>query len=206
MPVKSPAKGRPWVAEAGNRAGEEALPEQWRLAYQRDREAPPDYADPGPERRAAKALAAFILAGLAFLALPGTFLGVWNLIIISEHRASTAASSAWIQAHGHAQLFGWVGSFILGISLYVLPKFRRRPLRSFGLVWVVWALWTAGVAWRWWTGIGASDWRLGLVGSAVMELAAYALTQRILVFRGGGRKKPSDLGSWLGICGFSALG
>ncbi|MGH9449381.1 MAG: NnrS family protein [Terriglobia bacterium] len=186
---------------------EENLPGPWRLAYERDRQGPADYADPAPERRAAKALAAFILAGLAFLALPGTFLGVWNLIVISERRAATAASTAWIQAHGHAQLFGWVGSFIFGISLYVLPKFRGRPLKSFGLVWTIWVLWTVGVAWRWWAGIGAHEWRVGLVGSALLELAAYALTQRILVFRGGGnRKKPSDLGSWLGICGFGALG
>lgn len=181
------------------------LPEAWRLAYQRDHAGGADYADPSPERRAARALAAFILAGLAFLALPGTFLGVWNLIVISEHRAAAAASAAWIQAHGHAQLFGWVGSFILGISLYVLPKFRGRALKNFGLVWTVWALWTAGVTWRWWAGIGAGEWRLGLVGSAVLELAAYGLTQRILVFRGP-RTKPKDLGSWLGICGFTALG
>lgn len=184
---------------------DDQLPEAWRLAFQRDREGSTDYADPSPERHAARALGAFILAGLAFLALPGTFLGVWNLIVISEHRAATAASTAWIQAHGHAQLFGWVGSFILGISLYVLPKFRGRALKKFGLVWTIWAFWTAGVAWRWWAGIGAPEWRLGLVGSAILELAAYALTQRVLVF-GGPRKKPKDLGSWLGICGFSALG
>lgn len=72
-------------------------------------------------------------------------------------------------------------------------------------MWAVWPLWTAGVAWRWWTGIGAHEWRFGLVGSAVLELTAYALTQRILVFRGPG-KMPKDLGSWLGICGFAALG
>ncbi|MDE3178924.1 MAG: NnrS family protein [Acidobacteriota bacterium] len=185
----------------------ESMPEAWRLAYERDRRGKADYADPAPERRAAKALAAFIMAGLVFLALPGTFLGVWNLIVISEHRAATAASNAWIQAHGHAQLFGWVGSFIFGISLYVLPKFRGRPLKSFGLVWTIWALWTAGVAWRWWTGIGAHEWRVGLVGSAVLELIAYALVQRILVFRSGGaKKKPSDLGSWLGIFGYGSLG
>lgn len=184
---------------------DDKLPEAWRLAYRRDLESGTDYADPSPERRAAKALAAFIMAGLAFLALPGTFLGVWNLIVISEHRAATAASTAWIQAHGHAQLFGWVGSFILGISLYVLPKFRGRALKNFGMVWIVWALWTAGVAWRWWAGIGAREWQLGLVGSAILEMTAYALTQRILVF-GGPRKKLKDLGSWLGICGFSALG
>lgn len=186
----------------------EGLPEAWKLAEQRDREGAADYADPAPERRSARALAAFILAGLVFLALPGTFLGVWNLIVISEHRAATAASTAWIQAHGHAQLFGWVGSFIFGISLYVLPKFRGRPLKRFELVWTVWALWTAGVAWRWWAGIGARDWRAGLAGSAILELAAYAIVQYVLVIRGGGdgRRKPADLGSWLGITGFSALG
>lgn len=177
------------------------------MAYRRDRERQADYADPGPERRAAKALAAFVLTGLAFLALPGTFLGVWNLIVISKHRAATAASTAWIQAHGHAQLFGWVGTFILGISLYVLPKFRGHPLRDFKVVWVIWALWTAGVGWRWWAGIGAREWRSGLIGSAILELAAYVLVQRVLVFRGrGATRKPQDLGSWLGICGFGALG
>ncbi|GEM_PF-173400 len=189
------------------------LPEQWRAAYEHDRLSAGDYADPGPERRAARALAAFIAAGLAFLALPGTLLGVWNLIEIASHRAANAASVAWIQAHGQAQLLGWVGSFILGISLYALPKFRHRPLRNFGLVWTVWVLWTMGVAWRWWVGVSVRGWRVGLVASALMELAAYALTQRILLFSperiGEGknsRRKPHDLGSWLGIVGFGALG
>src|SRR5579875_128965 len=117
---------------------DQELPEAWRLAYERDRTSEVTSADPSPERRAARALAAFILTGLAFLALPGTFLGVWNLMVISEHRAATAASTAWIQAHGHAQLFGWVGSFILGISLYVLPKFQGRGLKKFGMVWMIW--------------------------------------------------------------------
>ncbi len=191
----------------GIAADDNHLPEAWRLAYERDRTSEVTSADPSPERQAARALAAFILTGLAFLALPGTFLGVWNLMVISEHRAATAASTAWIQAHGHAQLFGWVGSFILGISLYVLPKFQGRALKKFGMVWMIWGLWTTGVAWRWWAGIGAREWRVALVGSAVLELAAYVATQRILVFRSGGaRKKPNDLGSWLGICGFGALG
>ncbi len=114
------------------------LPKEWIRAYARDAEARPDYADPAWERKAARVLAAFILSGIFFLALPGTFLGVWNLLEISAHHAETAASTAWIQAHGHAQLFGWVGSFILGISLYILPKFRGRPLKSFGVAWTVW--------------------------------------------------------------------
>src|SRR5579885_1797090 len=130
----------------GIAADDNHLPEAWRLAYERDRTSEVTSADPSPERQAARELAAFILTGLTFLALPGTFLGVWNLMVISEHRAATAASTAWIQAHGHAQLFGWVGSFILGISLYVLPKFQGRALKKFGMVWMIWGLWTTGVA------------------------------------------------------------
>jgi hypothetical protein len=39
-------------------------------------------------------LAVFILTGLGFLALPGTLLGVWNLIVIAQERASTGAGTA----------------------------------------------------------------------------------------------------------------
>jgi hypothetical protein len=77
-------------------------------------------------------LGAFIGAGLFFLVVPGTLVGVWNLLDITAARHSGAASQSWIQAHGHAQLFGWVGSFILGISLYALPKFRGAALRGAG--------------------------------------------------------------------------
>jgi len=184
------------------------LPAEWVRAYERDAEGRMDYADPAWERKAARALAAFILSGIFFLALPGTFLGVWNLLQISAHHSHTAASTVWIQAHGHAQLFGWVGSFILGISLYILPKFRGRPLKSFSLVWLIWGLWTAGVALRWWVGVEGTAWRLGLPASAVLEFAAFVLTQRVLVFNGAEKKskKPEDLGSWLGIWGFASLG
>ena len=33
-------------------------------------------------------------------------------------------SPAWLQAHGQAQVFGWVGSFILGIDFYSLTKMQ----------------------------------------------------------------------------------
>lgn len=186
------------------------LPPEWVRAYARDAEGRPDYPDPAWERKSARALAAFILSGIFFLALPGTFLGVWNLLQISGQQSQSAASAAWIQAHGHAQLFGWVGSFILGISLYILPKFRGRPLRSFSLVWLIWALWTAGVALRWWVGIQGMASRFGLPASAVLEFVAFVLTQWVLFFNGGDKKSkskaPEDLGSWLGIWGFTSLG
>lgn len=189
------------------------LPEQWLVAFARDKAGFSEGNDPAPERRAGRMLAAFVVTGLIFLALPGTLLGVWNLLSIAEHQASNAASTAWIQAHGHAQLFGWVGTFILGISLYVLPKFRGRPMTKFGLAWTVWGMWTVGVAWRWWTGVSAEHWRIGLAASALLELSAFALSQGTLWFA---RKRPPasppkkrmpvDLASCLGLAGFLSLG
>lgn len=70
-------------------------------------------------------LTLYIGTGLVFMLLPGTFLGVWNLISISSRRAALAVSPSWIQAHGHAQIFGWIGSFILGIGFYSIPKLRH---------------------------------------------------------------------------------
>ncbi|PYU20575.1 MAG: hypothetical protein DMG32_22075, partial [Acidobacteria bacterium] len=62
------------------------LPEQWRAAFERDRENPLRGNDPLPERQAARFLAAFILTGLVFVLLPGTLLGVLNLLTIAgEH-------------------------------------------------------------------------------------------------------------------------
>ncbi len=101
-----------------------------------------------PERRIARLLAGWIACGLFFLVLPGTLMGVLQLIRSSADR-QPPISSAFLQAHGHAQLFGWVGTFIIGISLYTLPKFRGSFVRSIPLGWAMLALWVGGVAARW---------------------------------------------------------
>lgn len=140
--------------------------------------------------------------------MPGTLLGVLNLLTISSHQSPSAAQSAWIQAHGQAQLFGWVGTFILGISLYVLPKIQGRGLKSFGEVWLLWILWTAGVGLRWWAGFTSSLWRDILVPAAVLELAGFGLALHLLIFAPGRRERkvPQDLSSWMGMIGLSSLG
>lgn len=191
------------------------LPREWVAACQRDRQKPLRGNDPLPERRAARALFAFILTGLVFVAFPGTLLGVWNLLSISGEHDSARISPAWIQAHGQAQLFGWVGTFILGISLYVLPKFLNRAIRSLGMVWLVWVLWTGGAAWRWLIGIGMPGWRAGIVGSAFLELLGFAAAQYLLWFdraqpplssSAPQKSFPGDLASWLGVVGFASFG
>src|SRR5579859_7948749 len=49
------------------------------------------------EERAQRLMMAYAVAGLFFMLLPRTFLGVWNMIAISGGRAGSI-SSAWIQA------------------------------------------------------------------------------------------------------------
>src|SRR4029078_6695269 len=73
------------------------------------------------ERNKSWMLRAWILSGIFFMALPGTLLGFSNLMAISAHHGLGSMSTAWMEGHGHAQMFGWIGSFILGIGFYSLP-------------------------------------------------------------------------------------
>jgi len=87
--------------------------------------------------------------GLLFMLLPGTFLGVWNLLSISKLQAAEAISPGWIQAHGYAQIFGWAGTFLLGIGFYSIPKLRKMKPFSLCRAWVCWVAWTVGLQLRW---------------------------------------------------------
>ncbi|MGB6725742.1 MAG: NnrS family protein [Terracidiphilus sp.] len=127
------------------------------------------------ERQSQALIEAFLASGLFFLLLPGTFLGVWNLIGISRHEALTVLSSAWLQAHGQAQVFGWVGSFILGIGFYSLTKMQSTSVFPVRRGWAAWSLWTAGVALRWLGGVTGWEWRVILPLSGLLELVGFLL-------------------------------
>lgn len=124
------------------------------------------------ERQKSLLLRAWILAGIFFMTLPGTVLGFSNLLAISAHHGFSTLSHAWIEGHGHAQVFGWIGSFVLGIGFYSQPargrSFLRIPLISF-------ALWISGVGMRWAANIYGWHWRLLVPASAIFEFAAMLL-------------------------------
>lgn len=127
------------------------------------------------EKSLSRLLILYITTGLAFMLLPGTFLGVWNLLAISSHHAANSVSAGWVQAHGHAQIFGWIGTFILGIGFYSIPKLRRMNPFALWAAWTCWVLWTTGITLRWLTGIYNWHWRVLLPISAVLELAAFLI-------------------------------
>src|ERR1035437_10961777 len=109
------------------------------------------------ERQKSLMLRAWILSGLFFMAIPGTLLGFSNLMAISAHHGSASLPAAWMEGHGHAQMFGWIGSFILGIGFYSQPAHGRSVLR---IPMFTFALWTSGVGMRWVANIYGWHWRI----------------------------------------------
>jgi hypothetical protein len=158
------------------------------------------------ETALSRLLMAYISSGLVFMLLPGTFLGVWNLLQISGSESAGLVSPAWLQAHGHAQVFGWIGSFILGIGFYSVPKLRGATKSGIGAAWACWAMWTIGVAMRWAANVYGWQWRLLLPLSGVLELAAF-----LILFRTVSQHRPEEsdkkrLDMWIWIVISASMG
>lgn len=134
-------------------------------------------------------LMAYITTGLLFMLFPGTLLGVWNLLQISGRESAGLISPAWLQAHGHAQVFGWIGSFLLGIGFYSIPKLRGEATQAVRAAWVCWALWTAGVAVGWSSTVYLWHWRVLLPLASILELAAFLIFFRVI-----SQHRPQDSG------------
>ena len=139
------------------------------------------------EQHSQRVVTAFIASGMLFMLLPGTFLGVWNLIGISQQRTLSTLSPAWLQAHGQAQIFGWIGSFILGIGFYSLTKMQSTLTFPVRAGWASWGLWTLGIALRWTGGVTGWQWRILLPLSGALQLAAF-----LLFFRSVRQHRPAD--------------
>jgi uncharacterized protein involved in response to NO len=111
----------------------------------------------------------------SFLVLQGTFLGVWNLVSISGRHSLAGLSQAWLQAHGHAQIFGWIGTFVIGIGYYSLSKMGGLMPVAVGHAWASWTLWTGGVTLRWAANVTEFHWRILLPVSAALQLIAFVI-------------------------------
>ncbi len=92
---------------------------------------------------------------------------------VSNRRALESLLPAWVQAHGHAQVFGWIGTFVLGIGAYSLSKMGRLPAAAVWRSWLCYWLWTGGVSLRWLANITAWHWRVLLPVSALLEMGGF---------------------------------
>jgi uncharacterized protein involved in response to NO len=99
--------------------------------------------------------------------------------------------TALVQAHGHAQLFGWLGLFVMGMGLYFLPRLGGAQLQLTGRAPYGFALLVVGIAARSLaqpalaladpSSAFAPAWRVLWIASALSELAGIALIASMLL-------------------------
>ncbi len=85
----------------------------------------------------------FLWAAVLVAALPGFALGG---ALFGHHAGIWWAAAA--QAHGHAQLFGWAGLLVIGVTLHFLPRLRGTSLQAPWLVPWVLSLYGGGIVLR----------------------------------------------------------
>jgi hypothetical protein len=70
----------------------------------------------------------FFKSGIAVVLTLGAAWGAYLLLRIAFENTFSAAGLHEINAHGHAQIFGWVGLFVMGFAYQALPRFKHSTL------------------------------------------------------------------------------
>jgi len=70
----------------------------------------------------------FFKAGVVVILTAGAAWGALLLLRIAGNQAFTSVSIHDINAHGHAQIFGWVGLFVMGFAYQAFPRMRHTSL------------------------------------------------------------------------------
>lgn len=90
----------------------------------------------------------FFIGGLAVTFTAGAFWGVIMLWQIAMAGKFTALPINQINAHGHSQIFGWVGLFIMGYAYQAFPRFKHGTLWNPWLAAMSFVLMFSGVVLR----------------------------------------------------------
>jgi uncharacterized protein involved in response to NO len=137
--------------------------------------APSGHAEQEPFQRVAPVLKAALVIGAS-----GGFVLAAVLTVTEATGANLGVLwSALVQAHGHLQLYGWAGLFVVGVALHFMPRLRGAPLAAPHRVrWMLGALVTSLVlrvaAEPLVATTGAVIWRAALFGSGLLECFAVA--------------------------------
>jgi len=70
----------------------------------------------------------FFKSGIAIVLTLGAAWGAYLLLRIGFKGDFRAAGLHEINAHGHAQIFGWVGLFVMGAAYQAFPRFKHTSL------------------------------------------------------------------------------
>ena len=133
----------------------------------------------------------YFLAGIAVVLSAGATWGAWLLWTIGLNGSFRAVSVHAINAHGEAQIFGWVGLFIMGFAYQAFPRMWQTTLVAPRLAVVAFGLMVAGLFVRTAGITTAESWTSAAVvalAGGLMEIAAVSLFagQLIVTFRRSG--------------------
>jgi len=87
----------------------------------------------------------FIKTAIVIALTTGCVYGAFMLFYMGIQQSLYAVSKVLIETHGHTQIFGWCGLFIMGVSYFVLPRFYAVKLYSGRLANLSFFLMVAGI-------------------------------------------------------------
>jgi hypothetical protein len=123
----------------------------------------------------------YFLGGILVVLTAGATWGAWLLWILVLNGSFRSISLSSINAHGEAQIFGWVGMFIMGFACQAFPRIWQTTLAAPRLAAWVFVLMIAGIIIRTIGIVTAEAWwaapAVALLGG-VLEVAA------VLIFTG----------------------
>src|SRR5206468_5262045 len=70
----------------------------------------------------------FFKAGILVVLSLGAVWGAYLLLRIGLGGSFAEAGLHEVNAHGHAQIFGWVGLFVMGFAYQAFPRFKHADL------------------------------------------------------------------------------
>lgn len=126
----------------------------------------------------------FFKAGIAVVLTLGAAWGAWLLLQIAMAGRFSVAGLHAVNAHGHAQIFGWVGLFVMGFAYQAFPRFKHTslvwPCLAFATLWMMLAgLVVRSLAQPVATGSAVAEWIA--IGASVLEVAAIVLFAAIIL-------------------------
>jgi hypothetical protein len=90
----------------------------------------------------------FFKAGILLALTAGAVWGAYLLLRIGFSGSFHAAGLHEVNAHGHAQIFGWVGLFVMGFAYQAFPRFKHTSLAHAPIAFLTLGLMLVGIVTR----------------------------------------------------------
>lgn len=134
----------------------------------------------------------FFFSGIVTVLTLGALWGAYLLLRIGWSRSFTAAGLHEINAHGHAQIFGWVGLFVMGFAYQAFPRFKHSAIAQPRLALATLVMLLVGLVarsiahplaaatpWLWWVAVGGSLLEVVAIATFVWLITATLLRSHL---------------------------